>query len=127
MIDHGTAQDWLDRYVAAWVSGDPTDIARLFSADARYRYHPADEPIVGRDAIVASWLEDPDDAGTFEAEYHPYAVDGGRVVATGWSRYYGAPDHTELRAVYDNCFVMEFDADGRCAAFTEWFRERPRS
>jgi hypothetical protein len=49
------------------------------------------------------------------------------VVATGWSRYYEAADHAEVRAVYDNCFVLEFDADGRCSAFTEWFRERPRS
>ena len=27
--------------------------------------------------------------------------------------------------VYDNCFVMRFDRDGRCREFTEWFMKRP--
>jgi hypothetical protein len=27
--------------------------------------------------------------------------------------------------VYDNCFVIRFDAEGRCREFTEWFIERP--
>ncbi|OFW66797.1 MAG: hypothetical protein A2Z12_08830 [Actinobacteria bacterium RBG_16_68_21] len=127
MIDHAAAEDWLERYVAAWVSGDPGDIGTLFSADAAYRYEPADDAVVGRDAIVASWLEDPDAPGTFDAEYHPYAIEGSRVVATGWSRYYTGPDRTEVADVYDNCFIMEFDDDGRCSQFTEWFRRRPRS
>ena len=41
-------QSRLDRYVAAWVGYDPAAIGDLFSAGARYRYHPADEPVVGR-------------------------------------------------------------------------------
>ena len=44
-------------------------------------------------------------------------------VATGVSTYFdagGKPDR-----VYDNVFVMEFDKDGRCASFIEWFRQRP--
>jgi hypothetical protein len=28
--------------------------------------------------------------------------------------------------VYDNCFVMRFDAAGRCREFTEWYAKRPR-
>jgi hypothetical protein len=28
---------------------------------------------------------------------------------------------------FHNCFVMRFDGDGRCAEFTEWFMEQPRS
>jgi hypothetical protein len=30
-----------------------------------------------------------------------------------------------LREVFDNCFVMRFDADGRCREFTEWYMKRP--
>jgi hypothetical protein len=68
-MDHQNAQAWLDRYVAAWLSYDPGDVALLFSEDVRYRYHPYDEPIVGRDAVVASWLGegDSDDASTRDA------------------------------------------------------------
>ena len=55
-MDHGTAKDWLDRYVAAWIAYDPKAIGDLFTDDVSYRYHPSDEPTVGRDAVVASWL-----------------------------------------------------------------------
>ncbi len=47
---------WLDRYVSAWRTYDPVAIGDLFSVDATYRYHPEDEPIMGRAAIVADWL-----------------------------------------------------------------------
>ncbi len=58
-MDHAAAQEWLDRYIAAWESYDAAAIAGLFSEDVVYRYHPYDEPIVGRDAVVASWLGEP--------------------------------------------------------------------
>ena len=68
-MDNKTAQDWLGRYVDAWNSYDRADISGLFSEDVAYRYHPYDEPIVGRDAVVASWLGElePGDASTVDA------------------------------------------------------------
>ena len=55
-MDHAAAQDWLDRYVTAWLTYEADLIGDLFSEDVAYRYHPYDEPVVGRDAVVASWL-----------------------------------------------------------------------
>ena len=110
---------WLARYVSAWHSGDPREIGDLFAADARYRYHPADEPIVGREAIVSSWLEEPDEPGSFDASYSCWASDGDRAVATGTSSY-TAPEPK----VYDNVFLLEFDGDGRCTEFTELYVRR---
>jgi len=131
-MDLASAQSWLGRYVAAWRSYDPDDIAALFSEDVAYRYHPYDEPIVGRDAVVASWLGDPssgdastrDAPGTYEAEYSPVAVDGDVVVATGPSRYREARGGPVVRT-YENCFVMRFDGEGRCRDFTEYYLLRP--
>jgi len=131
-MDHQTAQDWLDRYVEAWLSYDRSDIAALFSEDASYRYHPYDEPIVGRDDVVASWLGESDseeastrDApGTYEATYAPVAVDGDTVVATGTSRYSEVPGGPVIRT-YENCFVMRFDSEGHCREFTEYYIKRP--
>jgi hypothetical protein len=111
-------QGWLDAYVAAWRSYDPAAIGDLFSADAAYRYHPYDEPVRGRDAIVADWLEDPDEPGSWDASYAPLLVEGDRAVATGESRYSDGQ-------TFSNLFVLEFDADGRCRSFTEWFMEHP--
>lgn len=126
-MDRHRAAEWLARYVRAWESSDREAIEDLFSDDIEYRYHPADDPVVGRDAVVDSWLEDPDSPGTFEGEYEPFAVEGDRVVAIGWSRYFGDAARTSVRAVYDNIFAMEFDSAGRCRRFTEWFRERGAS
>jgi len=110
---------WLDAYVAAWKSYDPAAIGALFSEDCVYRYRPNGEEVRGREAIVRSWLEDdPDEPGTYDAEYEPWAIDGDRAVAVGTSTY------TSPRRVFDNCFLLRFDEEGRCAEFTELFMER---
>ncbi|MBM6400017.1 nuclear transport factor 2 family protein [Phycicoccus sonneratiae] len=131
-MDHSSAQGWLDRYLAAWESYDPRAVADLFAPDVRYRYHPSDEPVVGRDAVVSSWLGEGDAAGastrdapgTYDAEYAPVAVDGDTVVATGRSRYRDVPGGPVVRT-YDNCFVVRFDAHGRCREFTEYYIQVP--
>jgi hypothetical protein len=46
------------------------------------------------------------------------------AVATGFSVYRATPDGPVDRT-FDNCFVMRFDAAGRCREFTEWYVERP--
>ena len=131
-MDPQAAQDWLNRYVDAWLSYDRNDISALFADDVAYRYHPYDEPITGRDEVVASWLgeADSDDAstrdapGTYEATYSPVAVDGDTVVATGTSVYRDEPGGPVVRT-YENCFVMRFDSAGRCRDFTEYYVQRP--
>jgi ketosteroid isomerase-like protein len=117
-MDRSTFQDWLDRYVAAWKSYDPEAIGSLFAEDATYRYHPYDEPVRGREAIAADWREEPDEPGTWEAVYEVLMVEGDRAVATGETRY-------DDGQTFSNLFVLEFDGDGRCREFTEWFMEHP--
>jgi ketosteroid isomerase-like protein len=114
---------WLTDYVEAWRTYDRERIGALFAEQAAYRYHPYDEPIVGRNAIVESWFDEPDEPGSYDAAYEPVAIDGDLAVAAGSSTYTG-PDGS-IRAVYDNCFVMRFEADGLCREFTEWYIERP--
>jgi ketosteroid isomerase-like protein len=122
---------WLAAYVEAWKTYDPEQIAALFSEDIAYRYHPYDDAIEGRDEVVKAWREEGDhpEAGTrdepdtFEAAYRAVAVDGDVAVATGISSYRDSADGPVAR-VYDNCFVMQFDSEGRCREFTEWFMQR---
>ena len=120
-----TAATWLRAYVRAWETYDPDAVADLFSDDATYSYFPFDEPIRGRLAIVASWLEGKDPAGTYEARYEPVAIDGNLAVAQGRSRYFRDSSKTELVREYDNVFLIEFDDEDRCRSFREWYM-RPR-
>jgi hypothetical protein len=122
---------WLDAYVDAWMTYDRGQIEALFAEEISYRYHPEDDPIEGRAAVVASWLEESenedasghDEPGTYEASYRAVAVDGDVAVATGTSSYREVSDGPVAR-IYDNCFVMRFDSEGRCREFTEWFMQR---
>src|SRR5262245_5074446 len=120
LMDHATVQRWLDRYIDAWRSYDEGEIGDLFTPDAEYRNHPWDDPVRGREAIVADWGENKDDPATWKAEYAPFVVEGERAVATGVSRY----DADGQKREYHNAFLLEFAPDGRASSFTEIFLAR---
>lgn len=115
-------QAWLDRYIEAWRANRADLIEPLFSEDAVCRYRPYggnERASFGRDAIVAAWLDEPDEPDSWEAQYAPYAVDEDRAVATGVSRYFAKDEEPER--VYHNVFLLRFDPDGRCSDFTEYW------
>jgi hypothetical protein len=124
MIQRAVVQAWLDAYVQAWKSYDPQAIGDLFSEDATYFESPYSEPLRGRAAIVAYWLQEPDPPGTYDGHYEPIAIEDNIAVTNGRSRYF-ARNGSTLKAEWDNLFVLRFDNDGRCMEYREWFRERP--
>jgi limonene-1,2-epoxide hydrolase len=114
-------QRWLDAYVHAWKTGAHDAVSALFTPDVRYTPDPFSEPIVGREAVVAWWLEDPDEPDTFDARYTVTAVDGetGLVVAEGFSEYFSDARRDILIARFANVFFLRFDADGRVREYRE--------
>ena len=125
MTDLTAVRDWLDRYIAAWRTYDPDAIGSLFTDDATYRYRPFDEPVRGRQAIVASWLEQPDDPGTWQIECEPLAVNGDLAVARCLTTY-GPPDGEPVDR-YSNIWVIRLTDDGRASDFTEWWMQPRRT
>jgi ketosteroid isomerase-like protein len=121
LVEKSAVVDWLNAYVKAWKSYSPDAIGSLFTDDATYSYHPFDEPVRGREAIVESWLKGQDPPGTYEATYAPIAVDGNIAVVQGRSRYFKDATRSELTRQWDNIFVIEFDDGGLCRSFSEWF------
>ena len=122
-MNRQSVQAWLDNYVEAWRTYDASQIGDLFSEDALYFYSPFDEhdPVRGRAAIVANWLEAPDASDAWKARYVPVAVEGNVAVAQGRTRYI-RPDGT-IEREFDNIFVLQFDDVGRCTRFTEWYMQ----
>jgi len=114
-----TVQAWIDAYIEAWHGNDRERIRALFAEDAAYAYNPWDEPLRGREAIVDDWLKEPDEPGSWQAEYRPILVDGRRAIVTGITRYADSDS-------YSNLFVVDFDEEGRCRAFTEWYMRQPK-
>jgi hypothetical protein len=116
-----TVAAWLASYVRAWDTYDPDAIGDLFTEHATYEYHPFEDPVRGRLAIVASWLENKDAPGTYDGHYEPIAIDGDVAVAHGKTRYFTDASKTELDREFDNIFVIRFDDRGRCQSLREWY------
>ena len=117
-------QAWLDRYVEAWRANERGPIEALFTDDAVYSYRPwddAENTMRGREALVTSWLEEPDEPSAWDAQYEPYAVEDDRAVAVGWSRYTATGDQPER--TFHNAYLLRFAPDGRCASFHEFYME----
>jgi SnoaL-like domain len=121
-----SVQMWLDRYVEAWRTYDASKIGDLFSVDALYSYRPFDQqdPVRGREAIVANWLEERDDPDSWEAHYTPLVVEDKIAVAQGRTRYFQKDG--SVKREFANLFVLQFDDVGRCERLTEWFMEAAR-
>ena len=82
---------------------------------------------MGRAAMVTSWLDDPDEPGSWQADYDVLAIDGDVFVAHGRTRYL-TDDRREVDREFANIFVCRFDAEGRCREFTEYYmRRRPEA
>jgi hypothetical protein len=121
MADRTLAEDWFRRYRVAWESNDPADIRTLFTDDAVYRGSPDDpQPYVGVDAIVAGWLDEPDEPGDTEFEWEVLAVDGDIAIARCVTTYLTEDPPT----TYDNLFVIRLTPDGRASEYTDWWIAR---
>jgi hypothetical protein len=108
---------WIEGYRRAWLSNDRADIETLFTDEAEYRDGPHGEPWVGREAIIAGWLEQRDAPGDAEFEWEALVDDPELSFVQGVSTYASG-------RVYDNLWVIRRADDGRATAFTDWWIER---
>ena len=77
--------------------------------------------------VVAAWVANPDEPGSWEADYEVLAIDGETYVAHGRTRYL-TDDRSGVDREFANIFVCRFDDEGRCREFTEWYmRRRPEA
>ena len=116
-MDEASVRDWVDRYVHAWGTNDPEDIAALFTDDARYLTAPHREPWTGPDEIVRGWLGRKDDQGDWSFDYDVLAVTPELAFVRGLTEY------RSQAASFSNLWVLRLEEDGRCSEFTEWWME----
>ncbi|MEV4709349.1 nuclear transport factor 2 family protein [Actinoplanes sp. NPDC049316] len=110
---------WIGNYRTAWESNDPDDIANLFTDDAAYFTEPYAKPWLGREAIVAGWLEHQDAPGDTTFEWHPLIVTEDLAIIEATTRY-AKPART-----YSNMWVLRLDHNGQARQFTEWYMKHP--
>lgn len=111
-------EKWTQAYIQAWRTNDPARIGALFTDDAIYLTSPDADPRVGREAIVAGWLEDLDTPGTWSFDWWIVREDAEFIAIEGRTTYPAERD-------YLNLWIVRLAADGRATAFTEWYMPRP--
>ena len=119
MPDAHRLSDWVDRYVAAWNSNDPSKIGALFTEHARYFTLPTREPWVGRDEIVREWLGRKDEPGDTNFTYEVLTENDEIGIVRGETEYISE------RTRFANLWEVRLDASGACREFVEWWIEHP--
>jgi ketosteroid isomerase-like protein len=113
---------WMTAYRRAWESNDASDIGALFTDDAVYYKEPFSEPLRGRDAIIAMWLEHRDAPGTFTFTWKPLSVTDGLALVQGETIY--------ASVSYSNLWVIRLsvdkNGDARATEFTEWWMDQSK-
>jgi hypothetical protein len=119
-MESGDVEGWVRGYERAWSSNDPEDIGGLFTEDATYRFHPYDEPLRGRHAIVSQWIENKDEPEDYAFRFEVAGIDGDLAFVRGVTDYFTDPHRT-----YSNLWEIRLTPNGTAADFTEWFMQHP--
>lgn len=118
-ITRSAFEGWLTRYGRAWESRTPEAAAPLFTPDAEYHWTPLDEPQRGPDEIVAAWRRAIDRQRDVRFRYRILAVDGSIGIAHWHTRMVRRSSGEAIDV--DGILLAEFDRDGRCGCFREWW------
>ncbi len=121
-MTHETFARWLAAYGQASVDDDPQASAALFSANARYYESPFDEPLIGRQAILDYWAAGAQNFTGKTATYRIVTLQGNVGVAQWRAQF--TVEATGERKALDCLFLLEFDEQGLCCLFREWWHIR---
>jgi uncharacterized protein (TIGR02246 family) len=114
MLSTDQVDAWVTRYVHAWQTADPADIAALFTPDAEYHERPYETAWIGRDEIVTGWLDrQPWQEGGWTFDWRVLMITGDTVAIQGTGVY-------RQLGTFDNLLVVTFDAGGACSMFRMW-------
>jgi ketosteroid isomerase-like protein len=114
-------EEWVQGYLKAWASDEPSDVGALFTDDARYFTEPYAEPWVGREQIVREWIARGDSGNRWSFD-HEVLVECGDVGVVRGVTHYGPETAADSEGkTYHNLWLVRLAPDGRAREFTEWW------
>jgi len=121
MIDTVAIDRWLERYQAAWHSGDRQEIGALFTEDVRYFTAPYRRPFEGVDAVIAFWLEQRESVIPWTFDYTVVAREGDLYVVRAVTLYPQGTLGAAGREEFHNLWLVTLAGDDRVREFVEYF------
>lgn len=122
ILTHARFQQWMETYGCASAENDPQTSANLFAQDAGYYETPFAEPMIGREAIFDYWNDGARNLKDKESTFEILSVNGNRGIAHWQSKF--TVIESGKRLALDCVFIVEFDDDGLCHTFREWWHTR---
>lgn len=110
---------WMETYGKASRENDPQASANLFTQDAQYYESPFNEPLIGREYIYQYWSKGARKLKEKEAAYEILAIRDNLGIARWRSEF--TVTESGKRFALDCVFVVEFNEDGLCQTFREWW------
>ena len=110
---------WLDRYGNASKENNPMASAELFTLRAKYFVTPFNEPLVGRAAIYGYWETGANNFINKQSSFEILSVRENIGIARWMSQF--TKKATGEQLALDCIFLVEFDEDGKCQVFREWW------
>jgi uncharacterized protein (TIGR02246 family) len=120
MSDTKDYDAWVQRYIGAWNSNHPDEIADLFTPDAVYLPTPYTPGWRGGDEIVRQWLDRKDEPGDTRFQYEIIAATDEIGIVRGHTLYLA--DEEE----YFNLWEVTLEGE-RCSRFVEWWVQPPKN
>ena len=121
-LPHEYFTAWMTEYGRASAENDPQASVNLFAPDACYHENPFDAPITGRDAIYEYWNNGAQKLKDKESSFEILSVEDNRGIARWQSKF--TVIESGKRLALDCLFVVEFNAEGLCQIFREWWHIR---
>lgn len=118
-------QQWMETYGRASAENDPRASANLFAENASYYETPFADPLIGRDAIYDYWNKGAQNLKDKEASFEILAANGNTGMARWQSKF--TVIETGKRFALDCLFVVEFEDEGLCRTFREWWHIQERN
>jgi hypothetical protein len=113
---------WMDTYGKASKENDPKGSSELFALDAKYYETPFEESMIGREAIYHFWLKGARALKDKENSYEIFSVKDNLGIARWQSKFTVINSGKSL--ALDCLFLVEFDENGLCRVFREWWHTR---
>ncbi len=113
---------WMDSYRKASEEGNLKAAAELFAQNAEYYETPFNNPIIGRDTIHRYWSEATQAQKEVQFSYEILAVKGNLGMALWKGKFISVQSGSQV--LLDGVFLVEFDRQGKCSTFREWWHRR---
>jgi hypothetical protein len=122
MLTEERFRSWLEDYRRVWEKRELEVIDTLYADDVRYFETPFDDPMEGREAVLAYSKQNAGAQRDIRFWHEPIAVTGDIGIARWGASFTRVPSGAKVEL--DGTFIIRFDDYGRCRELREWWHRR---